>query len=79
MTLDRRRHRVDIALDQVIGDDVFELLGECSQHFAFTRDRRRQYAIESGDAIGSDDQQALIVNFVNVAYLAAPMQFQIGK
>jgi hypothetical protein len=77
VTLDRRRHRVDIALDQVVRDDVSELVkpefGECSQHFTFTLDRSRQYAIKSGDAISRDDEKTIIVDVVYVSHFATAM------
>jgi hypothetical protein len=77
MTLDRGRHRVDIALDQVISDHIFQPLkpefGESCEHFAFTFDRRRQYAVEGGDAICDDNEQAIIVDFVNVTHFTAPV------
>jgi hypothetical protein len=59
----------------MIGDYVSQLLkpefGEPGEHFAFAFDRRRQNAIERRDAIGGDDQQAVIVDGVNIAYFAA--------
>ena len=77
MTLDRGRHRVNVALDQVISDDVFQLLkpelGESCEHFAFTFDRRRQDSVERGDAIRGDDEQAFIIDFVDVAHFTAPV------
>jgi hypothetical protein len=61
----------------MIGDYVLQLLEpefrERSEHFAFTFDRRWQYAVESRDAIGRDDQQTFIVYFVDVAHFAAAM------
>ena len=32
-------------------------LRKCSQHFSFSFDRRRQYTVECGDAIGGDDEE----------------------
>ncbi len=75
MTLHRRRHRIDVAFDQMICDDVSQLLkpefGKRSKHFAFAFDRRWQYAVESRDAIGGDDQQAVVVYGVDVAHFSA--------
>ena len=67
----------------MVRDYVSELLepefGESSQHFAFALNRRRQYAIESGNPIGRNNQQALVVDFVDVTNFATAMQFQIRQ
>lgn len=49
-----------------------------SQHLAFVGDLRRQDMVESGDAIGGDEEQ-IVTNFVDVPYLASCMQRQSGQ
>ncbi len=42
------------------------------------RDAGRQHVIERGDAIGGHEQQAVFIQMVDIAHLAAGVQFQFG-
>ena len=45
---------------------------ERGEHLAFARDLRREDAVEGGEAVGGDDEQAVFAHLVHVAHLAAP-------
>src|SRR6266851_447804 len=76
MTTHGFRHFIDIAGEQVVCNNVSQFLkpelGKRGEHFTFSFDGSRQYAIESGNAIRRHDQQTLIVYSVNVAHFTAP-------
>ena len=38
-----------------------------------------QHVVESGDAVGGDEQQMLVVDTVHIADFAAGVKFQFGK
>ena len=52
---------------------------ERSEYFAFSFDRRGEHAIEGRDAVGSNDQEASIVDFIDIANFAPANKFEIGE
>jgi hypothetical protein len=69
-----------VAVGQMVGDLVVELaepeVGNPGQDLALARDRVGQHHVEGRQAIGGDDQQALVIDGVDVADLALVQQFQ---
>ena len=59
----------------MIANDVFQKLKpedrELGEHFALVRYAGRENVIECRDAIGSDEDQALVIQLINVSDLAA--------
>src|SRR5271163_1050629 len=53
--------------------------GDLSQHPTLVRDAGREHVVESRYAIGSDKQQALIIQLINIAYLAAGVKFKVRE
>ena len=51
-------------------------IGQRGEHFALAGNGRGQDHVEGGQAIGLDDQQALVVHRVDVAHFAAMEQLQ---
>src|SRR5580658_8270947 len=49
------------------------------QHPPLMRDAGRQHVVESRNAVGRDEQQALIIQLINIAYLAAGMKFKVRE
>ena len=49
-----------------------------SEYFAFSFDGGGEHAIEGRDAVGSNDQEASIVDFIDIANFAPANKFEIG-
>ena len=49
------------------------------QHPPLVRDAGGQYIVKGGNAVGGDKQQPVFVQMVNVAHLAAGVQFEFGE
>src|SRR5580692_6133669 len=50
-----------------------------SQHPPFLRDAGRQHVVECRDAVGSNEQQALIIQLIDIAHLAAGVKFKVRE
>jgi hypothetical protein len=51
---------------------------ELRQHFALVGNAGAEDVVEGGDAIGGDEEQ-VVSDLIDVADLAAPVEFQIGE
>src|SRR2546429_9677981 len=75
-------HLIDISSKQMIWNYLRELCEpearKRSEYFAFSFDRRGDHAIEGRDAVGSNDQEASIVDFIDIANFAPANKFEIG-
>ncbi len=52
-------------------------VGDGREHFALARDRVRQDDVVGGEPIGRDNEQALVVNGVDIPDLAAVNQLEL--
>jgi hypothetical protein len=74
---------IDVGGDHVVRHDAGEKVEpekrNLRQHPAFVRNARGQNVVKSGDAIGGDEKQALVVNLVNITHLAAGVKLEFGE
>ena len=75
--------RIDIGSQEVIGNDVGKKVKpeqrNLRQHPPFLGNARRQDVIERGNAVGSHEQQSLVVHRIDVAHLAAAVKLETLK
>src|SRR6266446_1373971 len=76
-------HLIDISGKQMMRNYLCELCEpearKRSKHFPFSFDRGGEYAVEGRDAVGSNDQQASVVDFIDIANFAPANKFEIGE
>ena len=81
--LDLRRVLAHIGGDEVIGHDVLQEVEpeqrNLGQHLSLVWNAGRQNVVESRNAIGGDEQQAVAVQTINVANLAAGVKLEIRE
>jgi hypothetical protein len=72
----------DVRGEHVVRDQIAHALEperrELCEYFALVGDARSEDVIERGDAIGRD-QEEVVTHLINVADLAASVEFQIGE
>src|SRR5690349_5258798 len=75
VVLHPRRHLIDSGRNQMMRSDMSELskpeLRKRGEHFTFTFDRCRNYAVESRNSISRNDQQTVFVDLINVSDFTA--------
>ena len=62
-----------------VGKEVEPEQRNLAQDAALVRNAGGQHIIEGGNAVGGDEQQALVIELVNVADLSAGMKLEVGK
>ena len=73
---------VDLCGNHVVRNDIFEVIEperrHLGQHFPFVGNRRGQDHVESGKAIGRDDQK-MLTEIINITDFAAAVQLDTGQ